>query len=439
MELADEPFALRTERVAVAVDARDRFLQTGIELGVVLTQARVRGLELRAGIVLGSRETVAGPGKQTERDRGREHGQHARQLRGDTREEEPIAADMRDGEQEDRDARRIAYAKDEKLRAEQDRDRPRLGALDGRPRGGREQQHDLGDEDRGRGALEPRASAHERGQHAARDPEGDGGNPQHQDSFGAEDDLIVREDVEHVNADEGEEAAAHTAREPRPLLDIERGVHVHVDGGNTRFDMADREALLLVEDDPTLAKSLADTLRAQGLRVDVATTLAAARSVFARARHALALVDLGLPDGDGRALLPELRAAGCHAIVLTVVDDEAVVLSALSAGALGYVLKGDVALAPASAVESLRAGGSPLSPRVARALLARMTPSLEEHAITKREREMLELFARGLTYTEAGEVLGVSVNTVRTHVKHVYEKLHVSSKAEAVARVFGRP
>ncbi len=202
--------------------------------------------------------------------------------------------------------------------------------------------------------------------------------------------------------------------------------------------MADREALLLVEDDPTLAKSLADTLRAQGLRVDVATTLAAARSVFARARHALALVDLGLPDGDGRALLPELRAAGCHAIVLTVVDDEAVVLSALSAGALGYVLKGDVALAPASAVESLRAGGSPLSPRVARALLARMTPSLEEHAITKREREMLELFARGLTYTEAGEVLGVSVNTVRTHVKHVYEKLHVSSKAEAVARVFGR-
>jgi DNA-binding NarL/FixJ family response regulator len=103
------------------------------------------------------------------------------------------------------------------------------------------------------------------------------------------------------------------------------------------------------------------------------------------------------------------------------------------AGAGGYLLKSDVVTGLTAALESLRTGGAPISPRIARLLVEHLVqPARDEALITPREREVVELFATGATYNEVARILHISVNTVREHVRHLYEKLHVNSKTEAV-------
>jgi DNA-binding NarL/FixJ family response regulator len=126
-------------------------------------------------------------------------------------------------------------------------------------------------------------------------------------------------------------------------------------------------------------------------------------------------------------------------MVITVFGDERHVLSAVEAGATGYILKDGSNAYVADSILELLGGGSPISPAIARHLLKRFradapeTPGGAEAArLTEREREVLVLLMKGFTFSEIGGLLHISAHTVTSHVKHIYQKLEVRSRGEAV-------
>jgi DNA-binding NarL/FixJ family response regulator len=157
------------------------------------------------------------------------------------------------------------------------------------------------------------------------------------------------------------------------------------------------------------------------------------------------LVDLELPDGNGTDLIREAAKLlpQCDVMVVTVFGDERHVLQSIEAGATGYLLKD---LPPAELVEQirvLRAGGSPISPIIARQLLTRFsatagsavqgTSSGDECApLSAQEVKVLSLAAKGYSYDEIAELMQISRHTVQTYVKRIYRKLQVNSKFEAL-------
>jgi DNA-binding NarL/FixJ family response regulator len=151
-------------------------------------------------------------------------------------------------------------------------------------------------------------------------------------------------------------------------------------------------------------------------------------------------VDIGLPGMsgiDGVRILHE-RHPSIQLLMLTVYDDDDRIFRALCAGATGYLLK---KTPPARLLDSLReaaGGGAPMSPEVARrvvALFRRYRPrGPAENDLTPHETRILKLLVEGHNYKTAAAELGVSVNTVAFHLKHIYEKLHVHSKSEAVSK-----
>ena len=154
-------------------------------------------------------------------------------------------------------------------------------------------------------------------------------------------------------------------------------------------------------------------------------------------------MDLELPDGSG---IPAIRAlkqrrADLPVIALTVFEEPATVVSAITAGADGYLLKRSSSTELLQAARSAGQGGAPLSPRIAGALLEvvrRTTPRRDPAPLrldlTAREQDVLRALATGLTYQEAADQLGVGLETVRTHVRSLYRKLQVHTVGEAVAR-----
>ena len=153
------------------------------------------------------------------------------------------------------------------------------------------------------------------------------------------------------------------------------------------------------------------------------------------------LVDLGLPDIGGIELirycakhLPE-----CDVMVVTVFGDEQHVVGSLEAGATGYLLKDTLPEDIAEQIRTLHAGGSPISPVIARQLLSRLAPAGPGTApaegapvLSDRELAVLTLATKGFTYEEIAQMMSVSKHTVMTYVKRSYRKLQVNSKSEAV-------
>jgi DNA-binding NarL/FixJ family response regulator len=154
------------------------------------------------------------------------------------------------------------------------------------------------------------------------------------------------------------------------------------------------------------------------------------------------LVDIGLPDMSGLEVVraTAARHPACDILVVTVFGDEQTVLAALEAGARGYLLKGAASRDIAEDIRELRHGGSPLSPVIARQVLKRLHARAarsvaahpDESLLTARENEILNAIARGFSYAETAKLLAISVQTVHTHLKHIYRKLAVHSKTEAV-------
>lgn len=153
------------------------------------------------------------------------------------------------------------------------------------------------------------------------------------------------------------------------------------------------------------------------------------------------LLDLGLPDIDGIAVTKQIRERwpAIEVLIFTIFDDEARVLDAVRAGASGYLLKGAPAERIVEALRDVHQGGSVIQPQLARALLRRFQPpAAPAVGLTPRETEILTLIAKGLSNRNAAEVLGSSRATVRTHLEHIYAKLDVSNRTEAVTEAIRR-
>lgn len=202
--------------------------------------------------------------------------------------------------------------------------------------------------------------------------------------------------------------------------------------------MTTHAPILIVEDDARLCDLLGMVLLDYPTRI--ARTGAAALAAIAPITPALALIDLGLPDIDGVVLIAKLTALrpAMPILVLTLVSTPDRIVAAMKAGARGYLFKEDLGRRLIPAVEEILAGGVPLSSGAAHSLLSalRASPSSTEtkpSPLSPRETEIVRQLARGLTYLEIGDFLGISEHTVRSHVRATYEKLDVSNKAEAVA------
>ena len=168
----------------------------------------------------------------------------------------------------------------------------------------------------------------------------------------------------------------------------------------------------------------------------IASTLAQARARVSSATPDVMLLDRRLPDGDGVAAIPELRALrpGMNVVVLTAASADDVLVRAIEGGAAGFVSKTRGLSEVTAAVRAAAAGEAVISPEMLSRLLPKLSrSSAPDPGLTRREQEVLDLVAYGLTNAAIAERLGVSVNTVRNHVANLSAKLGAHSKLEAVA------
>jgi DNA-binding NarL/FixJ family response regulator len=206
-------------------------------------------------------------------------------------------------------------------------------------------------------------------------------------------------------------------------------------------------SVLIVEDDERFrAAFAAGVAGAADMRlVGTAADLAPGLELLRQTRPDVLLVDLGLPGGSGVELIRQANAQlpGTDVMVVSVFGDEPHVMASLEAGATGYLLKDAGAADLTEQIRTLRRGGSPISPVIARQLLLRLTPPAGTVAadalLSPQERQVLSLSAKGFSFEEIARMLDVSRHTVMTHVKRSYRKLQVHSKTEAVykARMLG--
>jgi len=205
----------------------------------------------------------------------------------------------------------------------------------------------------------------------------------------------------------------------------------------------------IVEDDPGFRSALASALlAAPDMRLaGTAGTQAEGIALLQGPPVDVLLVDLGLPDGSG---IEVIRAAArqwpsCSIMVSTNFGDETHVMRSIEAGAAGYLLKDSSQARIVDEIRSLASGGSPISPIIARQVLARFrqdatggaAPGTElsgdaPQLLSAREKEVLDFITKGFTAVEIAKLMGLSHFTVRTFVRRIYSKLKVTSKAEAI-------
>jgi DNA-binding NarL/FixJ family response regulator len=203
---------------------------------------------------------------------------------------------------------------------------------------------------------------------------------------------------------------------------------------------------LIVEDLPDIRTWLGEMAVAAfpGLAVTTAARRGDAMEIIQRQAFDLALVDLGLPDGSGLDVVGALRRVQPLAlpVVVTIYDDDDHLFPALQAGAFGYLLKEQPRETLVNQLIRMTQGEPPLSPPIARRVLAHfagagqrkvsLVRQLEEEArLTDRETEVLQRVAKGYTLPEIAQQFGLSRHTIADHIKQVYRKLNVSSRAEA--------
>ncbi len=204
----------------------------------------------------------------------------------------------------------------------------------------------------------------------------------------------------------------------------------------------------LVEDDEAFQQALLSSIA-------MTTDLEVCGSARTRAQGLLLLeqpaadvlvVDLGLPDGSGIDVIRRARQKWptCHAMVSTTYGDEGHVVRSLEAGAYGYLLKDSSPDQLVAEIRNLHAGGSPVSPLIARLVLTRFHQQggapdglagdggQEVAALSEREREVLVHMTKGFTANEIAALMEVSYHTVQTYVRRTYEKLGVNSRSEAI-------
>ena len=205
-------------------------------------------------------------------------------------------------------------------------------------------------------------------------------------------------------------------------------------------------AVSIVDDEKKLCESIATFVNGSpGFRcVSMYGSAEVALRNLPKDQPDVVLMDINMAGMDGiecvkhlKALMPKVQV-----VMLTVYEDNDKIFNALAAGATGYLLKRFTPDELLQAIRDVLAGGSPMSHAIARKVVASFQSaanvSAKETQLSPREERVLDCLARGLAYKQIGDELGISINTIRTHLRHIYEKLHVQSRTEAVAKYMRR-
>jgi len=155
------------------------------------------------------------------------------------------------------------------------------------------------------------------------------------------------------------------------------------------------------------------------------------------------ILDIDMPGINGieAARIIKKKFSEVHILMQTVFDDERKVFESLCAGASGYIVKGDIPKKLADAIFEVQAGGSPMSPSIARKVITMFRdfapagmPEQNKYRLTPKETKILSLLVEGMSYKQIAENISTSFGTVHTHIKAIYRKLHVASMTEAVVK-----
>lgn len=210
--------------------------------------------------------------------------------------------------------------------------------------------------------------------------------------------------------------------------------------------------VVIIEDNPEFLFKFTEVIKGdpEFLFKGSARTAAEGISLIERSRADVYLVDLGLPDMSGIEVIKHATKTypDCDAIVVTVFGDDTNVIESIEAGATGYVLKDSSYREILDCIRTIRHGGAPVSPLIARKILKKFhtdnrtiisdqiisehPPQPEIEALTDRETQILRALSKGLSFNEIGEMHTISPHTVARHVKKIYRKLAVHSRGEAV-------
>jgi DNA-binding NarL/FixJ family response regulator len=200
--------------------------------------------------------------------------------------------------------------------------------------------------------------------------------------------------------------------------------------------------VVIVEDDRAVRENLAallltdERLRLLGAFVSAEEAL---REIPGLAPD-LVVMDINLPRMNGIECVARLKLQlpRLFVLMLTVYEDDDSIFRALKAGANGYLVKRDASEKLLEALQEVQHGGAPMSAHIARQVVQFFhrseLPANESERPSPREREILDLLVKGLVLKEVADQLGIGLETVRTHVNHIYQKLHVRSRTEAVVK-----
>ncbi len=205
------------------------------------------------------------------------------------------------------------------------------------------------------------------------------------------------------------------------------------------------DALLLVEDDDKIREYLTTLINMSGLfKLEASFASAEAAMKYVESGNgknvALLLTDIQLPGKSGIELIAWLKPLHPHiqCLVLSAFDDADKVFRAIKAGATGYVLKGIEAPKLIDALKDVLKGGSPMSSQIARKVVMAFQKDVPyfdaKEMLTDRENEVLLWLSKGFSYQEIADKLFLSVETIRTHIRNIYEKLQVRNKKEAIKK-----
>lgn len=202
--------------------------------------------------------------------------------------------------------------------------------------------------------------------------------------------------------------------------------------------------LAIVEDDSELLLNIHRTLSLSE-DIEVIETFINAEDFLIKATEIkpdITLMDIGLPRKSGIECIKELKPLmpEIQYLMWTTFEDDEKIFEALRAGASGYILKTATSHQIIQAITELQNGGSPMNSSIARKVIASFHNSQikqSEYNLTKKENDVLELLAKGYRYKEIAAKLFVSIETIRSHVHHIYEKLQVSSRTDALNKIFG--
>lgn len=202
------------------------------------------------------------------------------------------------------------------------------------------------------------------------------------------------------------------------------------------------ESIAIIEDDPGVRQYLAEQIRLH-IDVDRLDEFAEAETAINRLSAdpvEIALFDVQLPGMNGIECMRKLKIIHprMQMMVLTVYDNADTIFDALKAGASSYILKNTAPEKIMEAIQDLHSGGSPISSQIARKVIEafRLRENRNEYfqTLSRREQEILEQLSKGFHYKEIADKLCIGFETVRSHIRHIYEKLHVNGRVDALKK-----